>query len=142
MSRARGQWFAIAVAAVATATALAACGGGGSGQAGETWRVVAASGLAFERAPRPADRELHVRFTVNALTASPEPVDHVEVSHEAGRVGIRIWLRERVPASDEHVPNYAGTHSATVTLDEPVGETPVVDLSTQPPSPIPTVRTK
>jgi hypothetical protein len=135
----RRQWFAIAVATVvATATALTACGAGDAGEAGPVWRTVAAPGLAFERAPVAEDRELHVRFTVNALTATPDPVDHVEVRREIDRIGIRIWLRERVPAEGEHVPNYAGRQTTTVQLDAPVGQATVVDLSAEPPTPVPT----
>lgn len=130
----RGLAVAVALV-VATAAALSACGGP---DAGQQWRVVAASGLALERTPEADDRELRVRFVVNALTATPDPVDHVEVTREDGQLGIRVWLRERIPAADEHVPNYAGHHSATVPLDEPVGQATVVDLGARPPTPVPT----
>jgi hypothetical protein len=131
----RLQWFAVAVV-LTTAAALTACGD--ERGAGQTWRTVSAPGLAFDRVPVAEDRELHVRFTVNALTATPDPVDHVEVSRQTDRIGIRVWLRERVPADDEHVPNYSGTQTTVITLEEPVGQATVVDLSADPPTPVPT----
>ncbi|SDY48230.1 hypothetical protein SAMN05444365_102397 [Micromonospora pattaloongensis] len=132
----------VAVAAfAATATPLSGCAAGDPGGAHDQWRVVPATGLLLEGAPTAADTELRVRVTTDALTDPTDPVDHVDVRREADRIGIRIWLRERVPAPDEKVPNYAGMHTEVVTLDGPVRGATVVDLSSDPPTPIGTAPT-
>lgn len=136
------KWFAVvAVTLVTATTCLAGCGRPGPGEGVSQWRIVPASGLRFERPPAPGDTQLRISVTINALTDPADPVDHVDLRREPSRLGIGIWLRERVPEPDEKIPNYAGTHTETVRLDSPVGAATVVDLSADPPTPIPVGRT-
>ncbi|ANZ41437.1 hypothetical protein BBK82_41255 [Lentzea guizhouensis] len=125
----------LAAGLVALATVPAGCSRGGNGGGSEI-RVVPAHSLVLERAPRPTDRELVLRIAFTRLSSGLEPVERIEVQQRTDEIGIRVSVRERIPGSDEVVPNDAFTRTETIQLDQPIGTATVVDLNQDPSRPI------
>jgi hypothetical protein len=111
--------------------------GRGEGSGAPKLRTTAAGGLRLVHAPAPDDRELRLWYVAGALVWTPDPVARVEVDQTPARVLVRLFVNERVPAPDEHVPNYATIRATTVRLDRPVGKATILDGSATPPTPVP-----
>jgi hypothetical protein len=125
-----------AVAAIAAIAAIAGCGREDRPRAPQ-FRTILARDLRLVGSPAPADRELTVQYVAGALLWEPQPVARVEVDQNPERIVVRLFLNERVPAADEHVPNIATVRTATVALDQPLGRATVLDGSATPPAPMP-----
>jgi hypothetical protein len=97
-------------------------------------RVEPALSLVLDEAPRPEDREVRIRVGMSALA---QGIDRVEVRREGDRIGVEVWVRNRVPGADEAVSNSARTEVRVVPLDELVGTANVVDLLASPPTALP-----
>lgn len=120
-------------AAMVTMAALAACGHpADAGGAQRQTRVVPALAVALDSPAQPGDRQLRLRVSMSALSDGPDPIDHIEVHQDVKQIGIKVWVRERIPASDEPVSNSARSYQKSVSLDQPVGTAVVVDLAANP----------
>jgi hypothetical protein len=125
-------------AAMVTMAALAACGHpGDAGQSQRETRVVPALAVALESPAQPGDRQLRLRVSMSALSDGPDPVDHIEVHQDVKQIGIKVWVRERIPAPNEPVSNSARSYQESVSLDQPVGTAVVVDLAANPATTLP-----
>ncbi|MGX7672869.1 hypothetical protein [Plantactinospora sp. DSM 117369] len=136
MRSVRRRVAAMVVLSTVAATPAACAGADRSGGGPASSRVVPALSLTLERSPAPGDRELRIRVAMSALA---DGIDRVEQRRDGDQVGLLVWVRERAPGPAEEVPNSARVESTAVPLGAPVGTARVVDLSTQPPRPVPVV---
>ncbi|GIG91158.1 hypothetical protein [Plantactinospora endophytica] len=126
---------AMVVLSTVAATPVA-CAGGEPGKDATTPRVVPALSLTLDHSPGPADRELRIRVGMSALA---DGVERVEQRRDGDQLGLLVWVRERAPGPAEEVPNSARVETTVVPLDAPLGAARVVDLSAEPPRPVPVV---